>query len=229
MARMRPPWVHLLVSLEGRGRVWVDGHWEECGPGRAYLSRAGAPHAFRPAGGQRWRIAWGYYVAARPWQERLPKQSTMVVADGHGVAAAIDGLYREVRGSRTADARRLWATLVDLYWRQIVEQRAGRGQLAALWERVDQALQHPWSIATLGREAGFAREQLRRICQVETGCSPMAQVTRLRMRRALTLLQTTPLSVEAVARAVGYENAFAFSTAFRRLAGHPPRTFCTRS
>jgi len=34
--------------------------------------------------------------------------------------------------------------------------------------------------------------------------------------------------VEAKARAVGYENGFAFSTAFRRVAGEPPSQVAAR-
>jgi len=36
------------------------------------------------------------------------------------------------------------------------------------------------------------------------------------------LLRTTDLSLEAVAEQVGYQNAFAFSVAFKRWSGIPP-------
>jgi transcriptional regulator GlxA family with amidase domain len=50
----------------------------------------------------------------------------------------------------------------------------------------------------------------------------MEHVTHVRMRRADTLLQSTSVKIAAIARMAGYENEFAFSTAFRRAHGVPP-------
>lgn len=228
MTRVECPWVHVLVCLGGAGRVWVRGRWERCGEGDAYISPAGVSHAFEPLPGRRWRIAWGIYMSLRAWHGRLPRACVRTTGNGQTVSAAIEGLYREANAARSGDACRRWSGLVDFYWRQIAEQSAGAGALAPLWARVDQNLRKPWSVELLGREAGLGREQLRRTCRAETGRSPMAQVGWLRMNRAMTLLQTAALSVAAVAEAVGYENAFAFSTAFKRWAGRPPKGFLAR-
>jgi AraC-like DNA-binding protein len=59
--------------------------------------------------------------------------------------------------------------------------------------------------------------------------SPMKHVTFLRMRHATLLLQVTSLNVSAVAEAVGYKNAFAFSTAFKRHIGSSPGAFFANS
>jgi AraC-like DNA-binding protein len=42
------------------------------------------------------------------------------------------------------------------------------------------------------------------------------------MRRAEAMLRSTPNKLFTIARAVGYDNVFAFSTAFRRWKGLPP-------
>ena len=47
-------------------------------------------------------------------------------------------------------------------------------------------------------------------------------VTWLRLQRATTLLGAARGSIGDIAAAVGYDNAFAFSTAFKRLHGLPP-------
>jgi AraC-like DNA-binding protein len=49
--------------------------------------------------------------------------------------------------------------------------------------------------------------------------------TSLRMRQATLLFQATGLNVSAVAEAVGYKNAFAFSTAFKRQIGSSPGAY----
>jgi transcriptional regulator GlxA family with amidase domain len=53
----------------------------------------------------------------------------------------------------------------------------------------------------------------------------MRYVTRLRLRHAASLLASHIYSVELVARKVGYTNAFAFSTAFKREMGASPSDY----
>jgi len=50
----------------------------------------------------------------------------------------------------------------------------------------------------------------------------MQHLTYLRMRRAAELLTTTNDKVETIARAVGYENPFAFSNRFLKWVGVRP-------
>jgi AraC-like DNA-binding protein len=45
------------------------------------------------------------------------------------------------------------------------------------------------------------------------------------MRRAAALLAAGAASVERAAGAVGYDNPFAFSSAFKRVIGKPPSAF----
>jgi AraC-like DNA-binding protein len=56
----------------------------------------------------------------------------------------------------------------------------------------------------------------------------MRQLAILRMRRAGMLLESTDQKIGAIARAVGYDNAFAFSTAFKRYAGASPAQYRER-
>ena len=79
-----------------------------------------------------------------------------------------------------------------------------------------------WTLDDLAREAGLHPEALRRRCRAETGTSPMRRVADLRLQHAAALLTSSPLSISAIAERVGYSDAFAFTTAFRRRFGHPP-------
>ena len=51
----------------------------------------------------------------------------------------------------------------------------------------------------------------------------MRYVTRWRMYRALDLLETGTGTVATVGRQVGYDSEAAFSRAFKRVMGTPPR------
>jgi transcriptional regulator GlxA family with amidase domain len=121
-----------------------------------------------------------------------------------------------------------WAHLAHAYAQRILEPDTAGGadsRLRALWERVDAHLPHPWTVDELAHAAGTSGEHLRRLCRSQIGRSPMRHVAFLRMRRAAALLSTQSYTVEAVAQQVGYENPFAFSTAFKRHFGLSPSDY----
>ncbi|UOV05558.1 AraC family transcriptional regulator [Pseudoxanthomonas sp. F37] len=62
-----------------------------------------------------------------------------------------------------------------------------------------------------------------------TGLTPFGYLTRLRMETAYDLLRNSPLTIADIALAVGYGNAAAFSTAFRRYCGLSPRQYRSRN
>ncbi len=100
--------------------------------------------------------------------------------------------------------------------------------MLSLWERIDMNLAHPWTLGELCEAEAMSAEHLRRLCRRQTGRGPMHHVAFLRMRRAATLLESTRQKVNVIARTVGYENAFAFSTAFKRYLGASPDAYRKR-
>jgi AraC family transcriptional activator of mtrCDE len=80
----------------------------------------------------------------------------------------------------------------------------------------------PHSIQSLSNIAGLSRSGfMTRFVQI-IGDSPMAVLRQLRMRRALMLLTAGTLSVDQIARGVGYTNRSSFLRAFRRIYGVDP-------
>lgn len=81
---------------------------------------------------------------------------------------------------------------------------------------------HPWTVALLAERCGVSRATLARDFRALVGVPPMSYLADWRVGRAADLLRETDTTVEAVARRVGYSNAFALSTAFKRLRGTTP-------
>jgi len=80
-----------------------------------------------------------------------------------------------------------------------------------------------WSLERLAAAVHVSRATLSRRFTQLVGQSPMAYLAEWRLASAADLLRTGSGSVEQVARQVGYSNAFAFSTAFKRAHGLSPR------
>jgi len=215
-SRLFPDMMQILVGLGGEGGAWVDGAWQRVMPGQAYLTPARAFHSYHATSD--WEIGWCMFepgifggfqgeprlreINPAPWKHILLGlcEESEGGADGGQLECWVELLYRHCAGIVAVDEpQRLWR----------------------VWNQVREEMHAPWTLAMLAKKAGLSIEMLRLQCHRELRMSPMAYLTRLRMRHAAALLETG-LKVDYVARQVGYENAFAFSTAFRRAIGVPP-------
>jgi len=83
----------------------------------------------------------------------------------------------------------------------------------------------PWTLAGLARESGLSRSVLAERFKTCLGQSPMAYLTRHRLRRAARLLASNHMSVAEIGEASGYESEPAFHRAFKREFGLPPARY----
>jgi len=141
------------------------------------------------------------------------------------LAAALNGLRREVMAASDSALLPPWAFLVAAYARQMVRPEKGDVRLRRLWEEVGADLGRSWTVEALADRVGISGEHLRRLCQRHQSRSPMSHVVSLRMRQAMALLASDFCTIEIVAQKVGYDNPFAFSTAFKRYQGISPSEY----
>jgi AraC-like DNA-binding protein len=88
----------------------------------------------------------------------------------------------------------------------------------------------PWTVETLGAEAGLSRAAFARRFSALVGQPPLAYLTWWRMTTAARLLRETDSPLSTVAKQTGYTSEFAFARAFKREYGTAPggyrRAFC---
>ncbi|HEY7487293.1 MAG TPA: AraC family transcriptional regulator [Streptosporangiaceae bacterium] len=87
---------------------------------------------------------------------------------------------------------------------------------------------HRWTVATLAAKVGMSRAAFAARFTSLVGEPPLTYLTGWRMTLAAEMLCNTEVSVAAVARDVGYEDPFAFSTAFKRGRGISPSSWRRR-
>jgi AraC-like DNA-binding protein len=97
--------------------------------------------------------------------------------------------------------------------------------LSRALKRLHGDVAYPWSVKALAREAGLSRSVFSQRFTERVGVAPMQYVIEWRMTLAKTMLRQGSPALEAVAAAIGYRSASAFSTAFRRKVGCSPRRF----
>ena len=224
--RHDPMFSQVLACTGGEGEVLIDGRWQRCPAGFAYLT---APHALcayhvRPR--HRWEVCWGLYEEIM----RLPtlesgQSPRLVRMDAKGLRLAIEGLCHEAGGMAEPSALEFWAALVHRQVLRVLQPAGGDPRLGQLWSTVHQDLGGAWNLRRMARCAGMSQESLRRLCLQHTGRPPLSQLTRLRMQFAADLLACSQEKIASLAARVGYGDGFSFSTAFKREMGMPPKRF----
>lgn len=109
-------------------------------------------------------------------------------------------------------------------WGHAVQDPPVRAALALMHADCARA----WTLEELAAEAGVSRSALAGRFRQAMGDTPLAYLRTLRMQRAMHLLETTRDRLEAIAQAVGYQDAFGFSKVFKRVVGLAPGEFRRR-
>lgn len=230
MVRVDLSGTYLLFCVSGKGRILLDGRWQNCGAGQACLAPPHALLAFHALPKTRWEFTWVRYQQPAGQKPLMSSSSpAMAKFDPLPVRAAVEGLHHEMRSQTAPAAVSHWVELIHTYVLRFARPWQTDDRLGHLWEFVAQRLGEPWSLDRLARHAHLSAEHLRRLCRRELGRSPMHQVIYLRMQHAARLLATTNDKIETIATAVGYENPFVFSTTFKSWVGWRPSDYRLRA
>ncbi len=215
--------LYFLACIEGEGSVLVDGRWQKCGAGMAVALPPFMVNAFQAVKGRDWKCCWVRYEQ-QPEQKPILSSSSPVMArhDGRGLWHAIEGLVDESSAVALPAAMFHWVELIQNYIERFAQPWQQDDRLWRVWEKVSNDVGRDWTLNALAADAHVSAEHLRRLCRKSLGRSPMHHVTWLRMRKAAELLSTTPLKIETIANAVGYQNAFVFSNTFKKWIGWRP-------
>jgi AraC family transcriptional regulator, activator of mtrCDE len=98
-------------------------------------------------------------------------------------------------------------------------------EILAVLRRVHEHPEAPWALSSLAREAGLSRSGFASKFAQKLGRPPMAYVHDVRMQLAAEMLAAGNASIKEIAGRTGYGSSAAFSHAFRRWSGSPPRRF----
>ncbi|WP_068021675.1 AraC family transcriptional regulator [Nocardia mexicana] len=120
-------------------------------------------------------------------------------------------------------------------WHQ--EQSATSGWSAALRDSaIRSALQAvhrdpaaPWTVKSLGAQAGSSRSTFAHRFTATVGVSPQAYLTWWRMTVAARMLRDTDETLRVIAARCGYTSEYAFAKAFKREFGTAPGRFRNRA
>lgn len=215
----------MFAGLAGRGQVMVDGRWVTVGKSEACLLPPFTANGIQAIRGEPvWEFCWVRYLES---QDSNPLVSAKSPVRGEFKATAllhaVKGLHAEAsKPSHSAGQVHLWVDLIHGYVTTFAQPAHGDPRLWRLWQQVESDIGRAWTVAEMAEVAAMSEEHLRRLCVRELGRSPGKHVTSLRIQRACHLLATTDEKISSIAREVGYQSPFSFSTIFRQWTGLKP-------
>lgn len=164
-------------------------------------------------------------------------------------AAALRWLVERVdyeRGATRPGAATASAQLAQLIFVEVLRTqlqtvkgapRVPRGWLRALADdRVSRAIRamhadpgRTWRLSDLAKAAGMSRAAFAARFKSLAGVAPLAYLATWRIRLAQRRLRNDDDSIVEIASSLGYSSESAFSHAFKRITGIPPRAFRRRA
>ncbi|HEU5294010.1 MAG TPA: AraC family transcriptional regulator [Burkholderiaceae bacterium] len=205
-------------------------------------------HIRHGGGGDVTRFVCGYMACnrsvCRPLLESLPRLLRITVGQDQPASRLLRELLRTgVRESHVnrPGADSLLAKLSELLLVEALRRHVerlpadGRGWLAGVRDpRVGRALallhgtpHRDWTVDTLAREVALSRSALAERFSALVGESPVQYLLRWRLALAARALRGGSEAIARVAERSGYESEAAFSRAFKREFGVPPRAWRT--
>jgi AraC-like DNA-binding protein len=229
----------LICCRSGSGRFEVGGQGGTLEAGQALLIPRGRPHSYAADARRPWSILWVHFAGedAALYGDLLPRgQHVLPVARAAGDRAArlFRDCFRVFAGGLTLAAvlyasqavRHLLATLFFDNAAFTASARApGQPRIDDSILFMSQRTAQSLSLAHLARQAGLSIGYYSTVFKAHTGFSPIEYYNRLRIQAACRLLDTTALTILAVAESLGYEDPYYFSRAFRKIMGISPRAY----
>lgn len=239
---VRPPdfpyWI-LGYSVSGVARVTCNGMTWLVPEGCVNLTPPQEIYSVEYAGsGEPWIGAWFAFLPIKRLEHLLTLPRHMSYRMGGDVSdtcyhASIRAAFREAAQ---------WQANQWLHWKDFVLNAAERVLLLTHAALSDAARSHDpriievcdmmrsrledsHTVASLARKVHLSPTHFAECFRKEMGVTPMRWLEWRRIAQAQEWLISTSLSVQEIARRVGFENQFHFSTRFRARVGQSPRQY----
>jgi AraC-like DNA-binding protein len=232
--RFHPRWHTLVYTLSGEGRLQTQGHRHHLRSHTLWIGPAGVEHHYAISKDP-WKIAW---LCLEPGNRLhlAPEQSKVLHTHS---PLEMDHLFRQIIDE--CDTRRAHYTSVIEHYARLVHLMLKRDVVTTphpakdsrsiLFEQlVREVRNNPgrnWDVKALmdNVKLSVSKDRFRQLCLDYLEKTPRELVTAIRMESGAELLMETDYCVYTIASMVGYENEYAFSTAFRRTLGLSPRDY----
>ena len=217
--------LHLIES--GKGTIERNGTVTPLSAGEAFLIKPGETTTYRADKDEPWTYYWISFHGefAKTLIERttnrlcMPYQKSGLVALKNAFSQTIQNENADMVGI----LRLLFNVLDSIKTQETTAKKSENTDAVALAMRYMESNYHlDIDVQSLASQLGFSRAYFSTLFQKNTGETPYHYLTKLRITRAQTYLQSSALSVEEIAYSVGFSSLQRFSEMFKKECGVSP-------
>jgi AraC family transcriptional regulator of arabinose operon len=227
-----------IYCVQGAGWCELAGQHRRVLKGELLVIPPGVPHVYGAQEGKSWTIHWFHAKGAliNSFLEQLKVSAAnpvVFLGDDPQVLAlfaeVMDGLEHGYTPQQILHASHVLAHLLAVMvrhrnrsWR---EQPNAHQKVMRTIDYMRQHLDQPLPLDALASVANLSRSRYTALFKEQTGFAPIDYSIRLRMHYACQLLDTTDMSVKAIATSMGYEDPLYFSRVFRAVMETSPTEY----
>ena len=229
------PQMVFIHCIEGEGWARVDENVFRVQPGEALVVPPNVPHAYGADPISPWTIYWVHMAGAKAdtlvrLLEISPASATLFPGHDPALPALFDRIIYLLNQGYSADGLMAAATvlhqmaahLVTTRHRQPGGEDSHDAKIKHVIDMMNHSLDRGLTIEELARGINLSVSHFAFVFRKRTGFPALDYFIRLKMQRACFLLDTTNLSVKAIAAELGFEDPLYFSRRFRRVHNCSP-------
>lgn len=237
LKRKDGPLLLFQYTVAGFGHIEIDGEVHEVGAGSAFMVEIPSNHRYYlPKTSEYWEF---YFILFRPtniqdeWEELITiNGNLLIIPEDSSPIMNLKNAYFAACRNHITDGYRA-SSIVYQFVMELFSYSEAYKKKKNVWpEKVIQAVNHLeqnyvslLSLEELANRVELSKYHFSRIFKKTTGFTPMEYLTKVRMEKAVKLLRNTNMTIEDIARQVGYSNGSYFIKVFRDWIGFSPGEF----
>lgn len=227
----------LLYCVDGTGRLRVGDTRYPVTPGDLILLPQGVAHSYTATRSEPWTLYWVHFqgVSSRLFIEYLGYRDNRPVVRAGLAPALATGFHSLLSVGKTgyssgafinaANQLRHLFTQFALEANREQASHASGLDLDAIQAYMQDNIHQSLDLDDLAEVAHLSKYHFSGRYKALTGYSPIKHFLHMKVEYACQLLDSSDLSVKAIAAAVGYEDPLYFSRLFRKTMGLSPRAY----
>ncbi len=227
----------LIYCLEGIGRLQTEGSRHLIRAGDLVMLPQGQAHSYATARTEPWTLYWVHFQgsAARNFIDYLGYQKQRPVRPVGLAPALASHFHSLLAASKTGysssafiNAANQLRHLITQFALEANLQQANQGsslQLEAVQTYMREHIHHSLELDDLAAITRLSKYHFSNRYKRLTGYSPIKHFLHMKMEYACQRLDSSELSVKAIAAEVGYADPLYFSRLFRKTLGISPRDY----
>jgi AraC family transcriptional regulator, arabinose operon regulatory protein len=230
--------VILIYCTHGRGWCELAGTRHELHPGDLLIVPAQRPHAYGSDDQRPWTIHWLHAVgsqvgpltdaiapAGQPPTVRINDSAPIVHLFDSALARIVESHSRENLAAASLCVAHLFGEILYRRRHADLREQSTAERLEHVLDLMRSSISGHITVQELSAAANFSESHFSTLFKKRTGFSVVSFFTRLKMQHACHLLDSTALSIKAIAAELGFDDPLYFSRQFRQIHEVSPKEY----